>query len=216
MPKKEIKTELDVPNFTQKGNKKSGPVTQEQLEAHISYFEKEVARRKKKLKKRNKRIDDGGASVEILQSLLGMSLRLLPTAERMFYHYKNERAVYALVALVTQIRDIQTDLQRLGAADDQGTEIFDKIIVPAQQLIIQNFLRESSFFLRTLKNSLPEKYHKTVSTHVNSFMKNHAKYLGETTDSTQARVLEYFASAAASPPPSKTGSKKSSSKSKKK
>jgi hypothetical protein len=164
----------------------------EQLEDMVSYFEQQLKKHKKKLKKNKLNMSDSAGNLALLNSLLEMMVKIIPTAEKVYRKYKNERAAYAIVALVTQSREISSDIQRYSTVSNNATNLINKIIIPNLQLILQNYINLNSTLIREINDIVPKQYRKTVSKKLNLSMQKHGVFLKEITNAVSDKTNEFF------------------------
>jgi hypothetical protein len=165
---------------------------QAKFDSLVSRFDKIYQKQKKKLRKKNIRITDGPGNIMVLTAMLEMTLKLIPIAEKQFYRFKNDRAVYPVINLVKQAREIATDIQRLGGAASAAPVIINTMITPNFQHLLQSSLNEGSALLRKLKQELPREHHKTVQSAINEMVKNQTNYLGEINRAITSQIENYF------------------------
>jgi C4-dicarboxylate-specific signal transduction histidine kinase len=177
-------------NYSKKKDKEEQDTNE--LEDMVSFFEKKLKSQRKKLKKKKLNLSDSAGNIALLNSLLEMMIQIIPTAEKVYRKYKNERAAYAIVALVTQSREISADIQRYSNVSHNATNLINKIIIPTLQLILQNYLNLNSILLKELDDVVPKKFRKAVHEKVNSSMQKHGNYLKEITLSISDKTNEYF------------------------
>ena len=165
---------------------------QAEFEKTLSVFEKTLRKERKKLKKKNQTLTDSPGNVAVLKALLKMNLKLIPTAERMFHKYRNERAAYPVVALVNQCRDLSADIQRLGGAASASPVIINTILMPNFQMLLQSTLNEGAEALKELKRVMPKKFHRKITDVMNSNIKNQTDYMSEINHAIAEKIENYF------------------------
>ena len=161
------------------------------LESIISVFEVKLKKNRKRLKKSNQDLGDSAGNLAVLKSLLEMMVGILPMAERVYVKYKNERAAYAIVALVTQVREISADIQRYSNVNKNGEVILEKIIMPTMQLILQHYLNSCAMLIKDLETSkklTPNNARKLVNKSIERF----GDYMKEITHSITDKTASYF------------------------
>jgi len=194
-----LKPTVNTPNFDdikarkkELSNEAKHEAIQKKLDALVSKFQKTLKQHKKKLKKRNQKLTDSAGNIAILESMLQMTLSILPVAEKQYLLWKNERAAYAIVALTTQAKDLSNDIQRLGGAGSAAPVLINTIIMPNFQHLLQNTLNEGSSLIKILKSQLPKKEHKLAQESVNTFIKNQTQYMSQVSQAMVDKVEKYF------------------------
>lgn len=64
-------------------------------------------------------------AIRMLGALLGITLNMMPMAEKAVYKYGNERAIYAWNALVSQAREIINDIRLVQDLTQQADRVFE-------------------------------------------------------------------------------------------
>jgi hypothetical protein len=124
--------------------------------------------------------------------MLQMTLSMIPVAEKMYQRYKNERAAYAVVALVNQGRELSADIQRLGGAASAAPVIINTIVMPNFQHMLQNTLNEGALAIKSLKNVVPKNAQKQSEEIIKTMIKNQSSFLSQINLAISDKIEKYF------------------------
>lgn len=148
--KKKAKDELKSIEKTRKENKRKSKEKVKELEEKLqqtnslnALFGKDSLDIQDLLENR----ENDNAITLARKAMLQMSLDLIPLAEQDYRDRRTDRAVYALNALLSQVRELIADIQ----ADSDRTEVINRIIVNTLQpniLLLGNQLVGTTFELR--------------------------------------------------------------------
>lgn len=73
------------------------------------------------------------AATALARAQLSMAVNAMPVIEANVHQYKNERAVYALVALSTLIRELSHDIKTQGSGEEMIDKVTEQVARPALQ-----------------------------------------------------------------------------------
>ncbi|MDE1905110.1 MAG: hypothetical protein KGH75_01485 [Rhodospirillales bacterium] len=167
---------------------------------------KELARRQKlekeviRINKRYKRLalamkeadSDIQTNIRVLKYCFDMSVRLLPIAEEIYQTYKNERSVYALTALTTQVRELSNDLRMLSSNDKTIEHILESIFLPSLKLVLQHFINDFSDLKKEIIDTVPPKKAKQLKLRMNKMIKAQGQLLQDISSSVEQKVTDHF------------------------
>jgi hypothetical protein len=152
-----------------------------------------INKRYKKLTASLKDVDnDLQANIKVLKYCFTMSHRLLPIAEEIFIRYKNERAVYAIAGLVSQIREIANDLRMLSSNDKTVEYLLESVFLPTLQLVMQHMVNDFSEIKGLVSDALPPKKAKEIKLKLSKQTKAHGQLLDDIKKSVTEKVSEHF------------------------
>ena len=121
-----------------------------------------------------------------------MSTRLLPVAEEIYQTYKNERGMYALNALVNQIRELSSDLRMLSSNDKTVEYVLESVFLPSLQLVLQHFVSDFSELKQNISDSLPPKKAKNIKLQMNRMIKAQGQLLDDIKKSVSEKIETHF------------------------
>ncbi len=179
-------------NVSSDGKETQAEKMHREIENMVSYFDKSLKKHRKKLKKNNQSLADAAGNVAVLKSLLEMLITLIPTAEKTYKKFKNERGAYAIAALVTQTREISADIQRYSSSQKNASVLIDSIIIPNIQLILQNYMSTNSVLINSINKRYGKKEGKAIISLINQSMTEHSSYLKQITEAISQRATDYF------------------------
>jgi hypothetical protein len=168
---------------------KNGREAADNLESVASYFHKSLRAHRKRLKKSKQTLADSAGNIAVLSSLLDMMVSLMPTAERVYRKYKNERAAYAIVALIKELREVSSDIQRYSSSQKNAEVLVDKIIFPSFQLILQNYINSSSHIAKIAASGVKPKL---IKKEIDKSVAEHTAFLKEIVQATIDKTSQYF------------------------
>jgi hypothetical protein len=159
-------------------------------------IEKELVRiqkRYKRLANSLKEVDtDVQANIKVLKYCFTMSHRLLPVAEEIFVRYKNERAVYAINGLVSQIRELAADLRMLSSNDKTVEYILNAVFLPSLQMVMQHITSDFAELREAITESLPPKKSKDVKLKMSKMIKGYGQLLNDAKKDVTEKVERHF------------------------
>jgi hypothetical protein len=165
--------------------------TSEDLEHHVSKFDRALTRHRKYFRKHNIRISDAKANIVVLESLLKMTLGLIGIAEQQFHKYKNERSAYCINALSNQVREIMNDLRQLRTGDKQHKEIINRIIIPNLSVLMQQYMANCTDLKKHI-NQLDRKQRQPMLDALTATMQQQGNLFNEASTKMQQQLAEYL------------------------
>lgn len=160
--------------------------------ALVSAFESEMKKHRRRLKRNKVSLTETQGNLAVLKSLLKMTLDMMPIAEKQFKKYQNERAVYPIVALTNQIREIMTDVRQLDNNDRLAQHLMVSILRPSLKLIISHIVQDFNTLKEELTETMPPKRALRVKQRLNDMMRSHGTLLDELTQSVEQQLDEYL------------------------
>ena len=135
-------------------------------------------------------VDDGLSAEEVqkayLRSALVTVINLIPRMEEVALHKKNESGAYALNALLSQGREIISDLRALESADEVALRIATLVIDPAFQAIAANIVTTFSSIKDDITMYVPEEH----AFKMRQVFQTHASNLGQLLDMARVTMKE--------------------------
>lgn len=117
-------------------------------------------------------------SVKLLTALRAMMLNMLPRAERTYQTWGNDKAAYALNALVSQIREIENDLRLVADLGHQADRIVD-LVANSFRSLAQQIAQKATFMKRNTVNVAGKRAGK-VNDLIDDFIKDFAQSMDST------------------------------------
>jgi len=124
-------------------------------------------------------------AIRMLNALLGITLNMMPMAEKAVYKYGNERSVYAWNALVSQAREILNDIRLVQDLTQQADRVFE-IFVKMQRDVARSMVED----IFRLKTNVKEttKRHDAVNKLLDKFAKRHADVMEDNLGKAQEQI----------------------------
>jgi leucyl-tRNA synthetase len=138
-------------------------------------FKKEFKRIKKLIDEENDDVDRN--AIATLRALLAMSVDLMPKIEEQAHKYKNERAVYALVALTNQIREILNDMRALSPRSQISNRVIVDVLDPNLGLMTQFIVAELATLKQTMYPELSGNTRKKFNDSLDRLKTNYIDYM---------------------------------------
>lgn len=123
--------------------------------------------------------DSDNAIDQAQRQLLLMLIELIPIAEDKYREFGNERAAYALNSLVSQIRELISDIRSEEDSSQLVQKILNNILHPTFLLLGQNLVDNMYHLRKQIEIYVKPEDMKIVNTRVNESAKNMASYLEE-------------------------------------
>jgi hypothetical protein len=131
------------------------------------------------------------ADIRTLREFLSLTMELIPLAKATYNEYRSDRSIYALNGLVNQARELMNDIRQLRTGKKQHTYIINRIIMPNLQLLLQNYLNDSTE-LKNKLSKLNSKDRRNIQDTVDATMRAHAIFFNEIGQKIQTVLAEYM------------------------
>ncbi len=132
--------------------------------------------------------DSENAIEHAQKSLFNMLIRLIPTAEQQYLEYKNERAAYALNALVSQTRELISDIQSTKDRSQVADTIIMSIIQPIMTTLAQFLIDNSRYLRKDLLEIVDAREIKNLNEALDRNIKNIGSYLPQLVAQLEERI----------------------------
>jgi hypothetical protein len=135
------------------------------------------AKRKKKIALYLNNDDLDRATILITKQLIKTLMDLIPIAEKKYRRYGNERSAYALNSLVSQVRELMTDMEAYKDRKALVTRLLNDIIRPNFMTMAQQLMTASVRMNQQISSYVDTKNHAKVTESVNNMIKEVARYM---------------------------------------
>lgn len=133
--------------------------------------------------------NDSDSAIELAQkSMLKMMIGLIPIAETQYREFKNERAAYALNALVSQSRELIADIQSTKDRSLVADAIIANVIHPTFISIGQFIIDSNRYLRKDLAEVVDAKDMANVTSALDKNMRSIGQYLQQTVDMLNERI----------------------------
>ena len=123
---------------------------------------------------------------EKLERTIAMLERLIPIAEGVYLSRPGQSSCYSLSNLITQLSELNEQLEDMVDFDDLGTQVYKSSIEPFVSELIKHMGKEIKDMSIILLPELPKKHRKRVERMFKAFYRKYAKTCDE--KMTEAKV----------------------------
>ncbi len=132
---------------------------------------------------------DSDSAIDLAQkSMLKMMIGLIPIAESQYREFKNERAAYALNALVSQARELIADIQSTKDRSTVADAITLNVINPTFISLGQFIIDSNRYLRKELAESVDVKDLMEVTAALDKNMRGIGQYLQQTMEQLNERI----------------------------
>jgi hypothetical protein len=124
------------------------------------------------------------------KSALATLIELIPIAESKYRKYGNERAAYAMNSLISQSRELITDIKAEQNSRDLALRITSEILRPAFVMIMQNMVDNMYHLKKNMEGYVPDKHTRDIHTLTDTSAREITHYLEQTYKSVSDRIMQ--------------------------
>lgn len=114
-----------------------------------------------------------------LRALLRTALGLMAISEETAHKFRNERAMYATVAIATMVRDLLSDIGRLSDRDLLANKLGNDVLDPALMLLGQHFAQGIKSLQADLSGRVDKKTEKWLKLRLDDLAKDYLPLIKE-------------------------------------
>jgi hypothetical protein len=162
----------------------------EKINKSVSLFQKDYHDIKKIIGPEALDYNNDKATIAILRSMLNMLVSLIPLAEQNYKQYSNERSAYAINALVSQTRELLTDIKNAQNTEQQIDYITNEIVSLHLKLILNNIINNVYVLKKEVKSKGKPK---DIIKMLDAMIKDQGAFIIQIRKSVEDRLKEYMA-----------------------
>lgn len=114
-----------------------------------------------------------------LRALLRTALGLMAISEETAHKFRNERAMYATVAIATMVRDLLSDIGRLSDRDLLANKLGNDVLDPSLMLLGQHFAQGIKSLQADLSGRVDKKTEKWLKLRLDDLAKDYLPLIKE-------------------------------------
>lgn len=134
--------------------------------------------------------DTEKATVHFQRQMLATLVDMIPIAEAKYRETSHERAAYAMNSLISQCRELISDIEANNSSQQLANTLLIKIIKPFCSNILQNIIDTTHFLKKRVESNIKEGFQQETNTYVDDAVKSIGLYMEQSYNALRVQVKE--------------------------
>lgn len=173
--------------------KAEGHTLTDKQKVKLARFQKDFKKLKRQAGVGNNDFKSDALTRSMYRAMMGMGLELVPIAQQKYMDTKSESAMYALMSLINQLKDVSNEIRNMQDLEEQSEHIVKRILMPSFVLATQNLLSTAMALKAELDSAkMGSISRRKIKASIDDMLKGQAQYMNELSRSVNDSTTKYL------------------------